>query len=122
MKQIFLFFFVATLFSFSANAQTVTSCNFTYPKLEFKEGSCALTADTKTTLNQLAADMAANPDCSITLVLKAQSKLMQKITGCRTEAIRKYLDMKGIALSRVKVTTDKKTDSDTIETEPANSN
>ena len=117
MKRIVLFLCVAALCSMSATAQTVSPCGFAAPKAEFKEGSCTLTADTKSALEQLATDMKANPDCRITLQLKGKSKAMQQVAGCRGDAIQKYLGMKGVDEGRVKIVIDKKADSDIAEIE-----
>jgi outer membrane protein OmpA-like peptidoglycan-associated protein len=95
----------------------VVSCNFTAPAVEFRAGSCTLSADAKAALDNLAADMRANPTCNVNVTARGESKAMQKLANCRAEAIQKYLVGKGISEGRVSVNVDQTQDSNTADIE-----
>jgi OmpA-OmpF porin, OOP family len=93
------------------------SCNFSAPAVDFKSGSCTLSADAKDALNTLAADMKANAGCSINVTARGESKAMQKLADCRADVIRKYLVGKGVSESRINTSVDQTSDSNTADIE-----
>lgn len=93
------------------------TCNFSAPAVEFKGGSCTLSADAKEALNQLAADMKANATCNVNVTARGESKAMQKLANCRADAIKSYLVSKGITESRINTAVDQTQDSNTADIE-----
>jgi len=73
------------------------------PSVQFKSGSAALSSTSKTLLDNVAAQLSANPTCKVKLVgYGASDKRAQQLSWDHVNAIKTYLtEQKGISESRV---------------------
>ncbi|HEX5152663.1 MAG TPA: OmpA family protein [Parafilimonas sp.] len=73
------------------------------PSVQFKSGSAALSSTSKTLLDNVAAQLSANPTCKVKLVgYGASDKRAQQLSWDHVNAIKTYLsEQKGISESRI---------------------
>jgi hypothetical protein len=85
--------------------------------LAFNDGSCKLTSDAMSQLDELAMKMKSNADCNIKLSAgKGVSKAEQRTAECRNKAIINYLvNKKGISKDRIMDELSEDTDVNTVD-------